>query len=62
MVLKTLLMVNFLMHNTKHGHVDSHGMGLAHNGCVRGGGARAENRVPKSLYFMLLGMRRTKGN
>ena len=62
MVFEALLVVNFRMHNTKHGHLDSHGMGLAHNGCVRGGGARAKNRVSKPLFFVLLGMYRTKGN
>ena len=61
MVFEALLVVNFRMHNTKHGHLDSHGMGLAHNGCVRGGGASAQNRFSKPLYFLLLGMRRKKG-
>ena len=61
MVFKALLVVNFRMHNTKHGHLDSHGMGLAHNGCVRGGRSSTQNRVPKSMHVVLLGLRRAKG-
>ena len=62
MVFEALLVVNFRMHNTKHGHLDSHGMGLAHNGCVRGGGACVKDGLPVSLHILLLGVRRAKGN
>ena len=61
MVFEALLVVNFRMHNTKHGHLDSHGMGLAHNGCVRGGGACVKDGLSISVYVVLFRMYRTKG-
>ena len=52
----------FVMYYTKHVYLDTNWVGVAYHRRFRGGGARAKNRVPKSVYFLLLWMRRTKGN
>ena len=48
------------MYYTKHVYLDTNWVGVAYHRRFRGGGARVKNRVPKSVYFLLLGMRRTK--
>ena len=61
MVLKTLLMVKFLMYYTKYGYLDANRVGVAYHRRVRGGRSCVKDGLSISVHLVLLGMRRTQG-